>query len=52
MLFLKRRGEQITRMLVHVVDTALKNGDYKMDHYSIAAKTGTAQIPQTRRWVL
>lgn len=39
-------SEQITRMLVHVVDTALKNGDYKMDHYSIAAKTGTAQIPQ------
>lgn len=39
-------SERISRMLVHVVDTALKNGDYKMDHYSIAAKTGTAQIPQ------
>lgn len=36
----------ITRMLVHVVDTALKNGDYKMDGYSIAAKTGTAQMPK------
>jgi cell division protein FtsI (penicillin-binding protein 3)/stage V sporulation protein D (sporulation-specific penicillin-binding protein) len=37
-------SERITRMLVHVVDTALLNGSYKMDHYSIAAKTGTAQI--------
>ena len=31
-------------MLVHVVDTALKNGTYKMPEYSIAAKTGTAQM--------
>lgn len=37
-------SEAISRMLVHVVDTALKNGEYKMDRYSIAAKTGTAQI--------
>ncbi|MBP6888315.1 MAG: penicillin-binding protein 2 [Candidatus Pacebacteria bacterium] len=37
-------SEAISRMLVHVVDTALKNGDYKMDRYSIAAKTGTAQM--------
>ena len=37
-------SETISRMLVHVVDTALKNGDYKMDHYAIAAKTGTAQM--------
>jgi cell division protein FtsI/penicillin-binding protein 2 len=39
-------SEAISRMLVHVVDTALANGDRKMDHYSIAAKTGTAQIPK------
>lgn len=37
-------SEKISRMLVHVVDTALKNGTYKMDHYAIAAKTGTAQM--------
>lgn len=39
-------SETISRMLVHVVDTALKNGTYKMDRYSIAAKTGTAQVPR------
>lgn len=37
-------SERISRMLVHVVDTALKKGAYKMPEYSIAAKTGTAQI--------
>jgi cell division protein FtsI/penicillin-binding protein 2 len=37
-------SERISRMLVHVVDTALKDGAYKMDHYTIAAKTGTAQM--------
>lgn len=40
-------SERISRMLVHVVDTALKNGTYKMDHYAIAAKTGTAQMVQS-----
>lgn len=40
----KETSERISRMLVHVVDTALKNGNYKMDHYTIAAKTGTAQM--------
>ncbi|MES2014275.1 MAG: penicillin-binding protein 2 [Patescibacteria group bacterium] len=36
--------EAITRMLVTVVDVALQHGSVKMPDYSIAAKTGTAQI--------
>ncbi|PCI90572.1 hypothetical protein COB18_00640 [Candidatus Kaiserbacteria bacterium] len=36
--------EEVTRMLVKVVDEALLGGTVKMEHYSIAAKTGTAQI--------
>ncbi len=36
--------ETITRMLVKVVDEALIGGKAKMEHYAIAAKTGTAQI--------
>lgn len=39
-------SERISRMLVHVVDTALLNGADKMEHYSVAAKTGTAQMPK------
>ena len=35
---------EITRMLVKVVDEALLGGTVKIDNYSIAAKTGTAQI--------
>ncbi len=34
----------ISRMLTTVVDTTLANGTLKMEHYSIAAKTGTAQV--------
>lgn len=37
-------AEEITRMLVEVVDEALLGGSMKMENYSIAAKTGTAQI--------
>lgn len=37
-------SEEISRMLTVVVDEALKNGDVSMDRYSIAAKTGTAQM--------
>lgn len=37
-------SEAVTRMLVQVVDEALLGGSVKMEHYSIAAKTGTAQI--------
>lgn len=34
----------VSRMLTQVVDTALANGTIKLDHWSVAAKTGTAQI--------
>ena len=40
-------SETITRMLVNTVDEALLHGEVKRERYSIAAKTGTAQIPQT-----
>lgn len=38
-------AETVTRMLVRTVDDALVGGAAKMPRYSIAAKTGTAQIP-------
>jgi|TARA_Y100000310_G_scaffold159619_1_gene159205 cell division protein FtsI/penicillin-binding protein 2 len=40
----KKSSEEITRMLVEVVDEALLGGTVAMENYSIAAKTGTAQI--------
>lgn len=40
----KETSEEITRMLVRVVDEALMNGKVKLENYSVAAKTGTAQI--------
>jgi len=36
----------VTAMLQNVYDNSLLNGKIKMDHYTVAAKTGTAQIPQ------
>ncbi len=36
--------EAVTRMLVNVVDTALAGGGHNIPKYSVAAKTGTAQI--------
>ncbi|PIT91094.1 hypothetical protein COU17_02280 [Candidatus Kaiserbacteria bacterium CG10_big_fil_rev_8_21_14_0_10_49_17] len=39
--------EAVTRMLVKVVDEELAHGEAKFDHYSMAAKTGTAQIAKT-----
>ena len=43
----KESSDEITRMLVEVVDTSLSNGSVALPHYSIAAKTGTAQIADT-----
>ncbi|MFA5997670.1 MAG: penicillin-binding protein 2 [Candidatus Paceibacterota bacterium] len=37
-------SREISRMLTVVVDKALMGGTLKMEHYSIAAKTGTAQL--------
>lgn len=36
---------EVTGLLINVVDQALKEGKIKNPHYTIAAKTGTAQIP-------
>ena len=41
-------SEEITRMLVRVVDEALVGGIYKNKNYSVAAKTGTAQMADGR----
>ncbi|MBI2099939.1 MAG: penicillin-binding protein 2 [Candidatus Vogelbacteria bacterium] len=38
-------SRKITEMLVRVVDEALADGKIKQEHYNVAAKTGTAQIP-------
>ncbi|MEK7514679.1 MAG: penicillin-binding protein 2 [Patescibacteria group bacterium] len=43
----KSTSDEITRMLVNVVDKALLGGVVKLPHYSIAAKTGTAQIAKS-----
>lgn len=40
----ERTSEEISRMLSKVFDNALMGGIYKMDRYSVAAKTGTAQM--------
>jgi cell division protein FtsI/penicillin-binding protein 2 len=37
-------SEEITRMLVKVVDEALRGGKVKLPNYSVAAKTGTALL--------
>jgi len=41
----KESSDAVTRMLVHVVDTELGQGKYAMKDYALAAKTGTAEIP-------
>ncbi len=51
-VFSEETSEEITRMLVNVVDVALRHGTLKKEHYTIAAKTGTAQIadPVTKKY--
>lgn len=43
-VFSEETSEEISRMLTNVVDDALRGGDVKLENYSVAAKTGTAQI--------
>lgn len=40
----KATSEEITRMLVGVMDQSLKGGQAKFEHFSVAVKTGTAQV--------
>ncbi len=44
----EKTSETITRMLIKVVDDALAGGTVALPHYSIAAKTGTAQIADSQ----
>ncbi|MCA9361615.1 penicillin-binding protein 2 [Candidatus Kaiserbacteria bacterium] len=43
-VFSPETSEEISRMLVKVVDEALRGGKVKLDNYTVGAKTGTAQI--------
>lgn len=40
-------AEEVTRMMVYSVDNILLNGKTKLPNYSVAAKTGTAQIAKS-----
>lgn len=46
-VFAPETAHTVTNMLVEVVDSALLHGQLKLDRYSIAAKTGTAQIAKS-----
>jgi stage V sporulation protein D (sporulation-specific penicillin-binding protein) len=43
-VFSEETAETVTRMLVEVVDSSLAYGQRSLEHHTIAAKTGTAQI--------
>ncbi len=40
----KESAEEITQMLVNVMDQSLKGGKAKLENFSVAVKTGTAQV--------
>lgn len=44
----KTTVDEVTKILVSIVDKTLKGGAIKMPNHSIAAKTGTAQIPDPK----
>lgn len=43
-VFQEETSQEITKMLIKVVDNALLGGTVRSDNYTIAAKTGTAQM--------
>ncbi len=45
----KQTTDDVTKMLINVVDNTLLQGKLKNDRYSIAAKTGTAQMADHTR---
>lgn len=47
-VFSQETSEDITAMLITVADEALGNGKYRMENYSFASKTGTAQIADSQ----
>lgn len=46
-VFSEETADIVTRMLITVVDKALIEGKLRMEHYTIAAKTGTAQMAKS-----
>ena len=40
----RETSEEVTRMLIYSVDNVLSGGSFRMSNYSIAVKTGTAQM--------
>lgn len=46
----KETAEEVTRMMVRSVDEYLRAGKLKLPNYSVAVKTGTAQIAQGGRY--
>lgn len=43
-IFSEETSEEISRLLVNVVDEALRNGKVSLPKHTVAAKTGTAQL--------
>jgi cell division protein FtsI/penicillin-binding protein 2 len=43
----KETADEVSRMMVYSVDHVLSNGAIKLENYSVAAKTGTAQIAKS-----
>ncbi len=44
----KETAQSVTNMLIKAVDEALNSGKSKIDNYTVAAKTGTAQIADAK----